>query len=178
MSVSTFAVVLVGHGGLPSDFPEGLVSKLKRLESARRKNNLPMTEEELEIDTQIRTWPRTSKTDPYKAGLEAVAGNLKSLLGQCDLEVAYNEFCAPTLKEAVESLISKSHSDITIISTMFTPGGSHSEIEIPEEVEELNKTYPEVTINYAWPFELQHVAEFLSGHISTFRKNKELPETE
>lgn len=177
MSGDFFGVVLVGHGGLPSDFPEGLVSKLKRLESARRKNNLPVTEEEIEIDTKIRNWPRTKETDHYQAGLEAVARNFHSTLGDCDLELAYNEFCAPTIKDAVERLISKNHTDIMIISTMFTPGGSHAELEIPEEVEELNKLHPEVVIEYAWPFDLSHVAEFLAGHISTFRKNRQLTKT-
>ncbi len=169
MSELTFGVVLVGHGGVPIDCPENLVSKLKRLESVRRKNNLPISDEEMEIDRTIRNWPRTSQTDPYKAGLECVAESLQSTLGGCDLEVAYNEFCAPTIKEAVEKLISKNHTEIMIISTMFTPGGSHAELEIPEEVEELNNLHPEVKIDYAWPFDLRHVAEFLSGHISTHR---------
>ena len=48
---------------------------------------------------------------------------------------------------------------------MFTPGGSHSENEIPEEVCELNEMFPDININYAWPFDLEHIAGFLKGHL-------------
>ncbi|MDH4082915.1 MAG: hypothetical protein OEV99_13885 [Nitrospira sp.] len=39
--------------------------------------------------------------------------------------IAYNEFCAPTLEESVESLIKQGATSITVTTTMFTPGGSH-----------------------------------------------------
>ncbi|MDH5763466.1 MAG: CbiX/SirB N-terminal domain-containing protein [Nitrospinota bacterium] len=171
MSNLKYGIVLVGHGGLPSDCPDELISKLKRLESQRRKNGLPMSNEEIELDYVIRNWPRTPETDPYQAGLEAVAKSLQSRLNGARLEIAYNEFCAPTLKEAVGSLINEGFADITVISTMFTPGGSHSEIEIPEEVSELNKILPNVNVNFAWPFDLEHVGKFLSEHIELHRKD-------
>jgi len=171
MSDLKHGVVLVGHGGIPSDCPPEYISKFKRLESQRRRQNLPPSDEELEVDKIIRNWPRTAETDPYQAGLEAVSKRLQSTLNGAQLEIAYNEFCAPTLQEAVESLINKGFADITVISTMFTPGGSHSEIEIPEEVDELNKKFPDVNVDYAWPFDLEHVGKFLSEHIDLHRKN-------
>lgn len=158
-------VVLVGHGGIPSDCPPEYISTFKRLESERRARNLPISDEELAIDKVIRDWPRTKETDPYKAGLEAVAKSLEQNLYEAHLEIAYNEFCAPSLQEAVETLVNKGISEITIVSTMFTPGGSHSEIEIPEVVHELSKKYPGVNVDYAWPFDLEHIAIFLSDHI-------------
>jgi len=169
MSELKHGVVLVGHGGLPSDCPDQLISKLKRLESQRRKNNLPPSDEELEIDRVVRNWPRTRETDPYKTGLESVAESLQGSLNGIALEIAYNEFCAPTIPEAIESLVNQGISEITIITTMFTPGGSHSEIEIPEEIIELNNRFPKVSIDYAWPFNLGHVSKFLSEHIQQHR---------
>ena len=59
---------------IPKDFPGDIVSKLKRLEAQRRAAGQPMSAEELELDTKIRTWPRTPETDPYQAGLEALGG--------------------------------------------------------------------------------------------------------
>ena len=52
---------------------------------------------------------------------------------------------------------------------MFTPGGSHSEYEIPEEMAELRKKHPGVTLTYAWPFDLGKVAEMLAAHIKQFQ---------
>ncbi|MDR4495628.1 MAG: sirohydrochlorin chelatase [Nitrospirales bacterium] len=161
-------IVLVGHGGIPKNYPGDLVTKLKRLEGQRRAAGTPMSVEELELDTKIRTWPRTPETDPYQAGLEALAAHMKPLLNGALFAVAYNEFCGPTLQEAVEDLIKQGAQSITVVSTMFTPGGSHSEYEIPEEMEELRHKHPEVTLQYAWPFNLAKVSQMLMDHIDQF----------
>lgn len=161
-------VVLVGHGGIPKDCPTELVTKLKRLEAQRRAAKLPMSAEERELDDTIRRWPRTAATDPYQAGLEAVAEQLKPKLDGALFALAFNEFCAPTLEEAVETLIKKGATSITVLTTMFTPGGSHSEVEIPEIIEELKKCYPLVRLHYAWPFDLSVVAKLLQEQAARF----------
>ena len=169
MTDSTRGVVLVGHGGIPKGYPSEEVSKLKRLEAQRRAAGVPMSAEEYELDQKIRQWPRTPDTDPYQAGLERLAAHLKPLLGGAHFSTAYNEFCAPTLGEAIEQHIADGATDITVVSTMFTPGGSHSEYEIPEDMAELRKHYPDVTLSYAWPFDLGKVAAMLSEHIAECR---------
>jgi len=163
------AIVLVGHGGVPKDCPQDLVRKLKQLEAQRRAAGKPMSPEERELDQKIRRWPRTPQTDPYKEGLEALAAQLRPLLNGDRLAIAYNEFCAPTLGEAVEGLIKEGTQDITVVSSMLTAGGSHAEIEIPEEVAALKHTHPTVTIRYAWPFDKQLVAGMLATHLKKFQ---------
>lgn len=169
MANTTKAVILVGHGGIPTDYPPDLVTKLKRLEAQRRATNSSMTQEELELDTKIRTWPRTPKTDPYQAGLEKLASHMKTVLNGSLFALAYNEFCGPTLPQAVENLIAQGATHITVVSTMFTPGGSHSEREIPEELAELRIKHPTVTLTYAWPFDLSRVSKMLMEHIQQFQ---------
>ena len=143
MSDPRKGIILVGHGGIPKDYPADLVSKLKRLEAQRRAAGQPMSAEELELDTKIRTWPRTPASDPYKSGLEALGKQMQSMMVNGALfSLAYNEFCGPTLAEAVEDLIKQGARSITIVTTMFTPGGSHSEFEIPEELAELRQKHP------------------------------------
>ncbi len=168
MSDTKKGIILVGHGGIPKDYPGDLVSKLKRLEAQRRAAGQPMSAEELELDTKIRTWPRTPESDPYQAGLEALGAQMKPMVNGAFFSLAYNEFCGPTLQEAVEDLIKQGAQSITVVSTMFTPGGSHSEYEIPEEMEELRHTHPEVTLKYAWPYNLSHVSKMLMEHIAQF----------
>ena len=80
-------------------------------------------------------------------------------------------FAPPTLSEAIEQQIADGAKEITVISTMFTPGGSHSEYEIPEEMAELRQKYPYVTLTYAWPFDLDKVAEMLCEHLDQFQDN-------
>ncbi|HKE62263.1 MAG TPA: CbiX/SirB N-terminal domain-containing protein [Nitrospira sp.] len=161
-------IVLVGHGGIPKDYPAELVTKLKRLESQRRAAGTPKSIEELELDSKIRRWPRTAETDPYRLGLEAVADALRPQLDGALLAVAYNEYCAPTLEESVEQLIKKGATHITVATTMLTPGGSHSEVEIPEILEELRPRHPGIELRYAWPFDLQLVANTLAEQVRRF----------
>lgn len=168
MNAVTRGVVLVGHGGIPKDCPQELVTKLKRLESQRRAAKLPPSSEEIELDTTIRRWPRTAETDPYRSGLESVAESLRPQLNGAIFALAYNEFCAPTLEEAVEELVKKGATSIIVTTTMFTPGGSHSEVEIPEILDHLRPRYPGVELRYAWPFDLKRVAQTLAEQIQRF----------
>lgn len=165
MATQQHGVILVGHGGIPKGCPQELVTKLKRLEAQRRAAKLPPSAEELELDTKVRQWPRTAETDPYQAGLETVAARLRAQLDGALFAVAYNEFCAPTLEESVESLIQQGATHITVTTTMFTPGGSHSEVEIPEILDQLRPQYPSIELRYAWPFDLGHVANTLAAQI-------------
>ena len=168
MAVEKRGVVLVGHGGIPKDCPQDLVTRLKRLEAQRRAAKMPRSSEEIELDTKIRRWPRTSATDPYRSGLETLAAQLQFRLNGILLVVAYNEFCAPTLEEAVQELVKKGATHIVVTTTMFTPGGSHSEVEIPEILEQLRPQYSGVELRYAWPFDLQQVAHMLTEQIQRF----------
>lgn len=168
MTAAVRGVILVGHGGIPKGCPQDLVTRLKRLEGQRRAAKQPMSAEELELDTKIRQWPRTPETDPYQSGLEAVAAQLRANLGDVLFAVAYNEFCAPTLEASVEELIKKGATHITVTTTMFTPGGSHSEVEIPEILDHLRPQYPGVELRYAWPFDLQLVAKTLTEQVKRF----------
>jgi sirohydrochlorin cobaltochelatase len=168
MGTVTRGVILVGHGGVPKDCPQELVTRLKRLEAQRRAAKTPPTREERDLDMKIRRWPRTPATDPYQPGLEAVAAQLRTQLDGVLFAVAYNEFCAPTLEESVEDLIKKGATHITVTTTMFTPGGSHSEVEIPDILDRLKRQYPRVTLRYAWPFDLTMVAKMLQEQIARF----------
>jgi len=135
------------------------------LEAQRRAAKQPASPEELELDGKIRRWPRTQATDPYQSGLESVGAMLRPHLNGDLFAMAYNEFCAPTLEEAVEDLVKQGATSITVLTTMFTPGGSHSEVEIPEILDHLRPLYPDVELRYAWPFDLSLVAKMLSAQL-------------
>lgn len=160
------AIILVGHGGLPSDAPGQLVSELKGLEAARRARGEPeMGEREAELDEKIRNWPRTKESDPYKYGLESVLEELRPKLGGRKVVEAYNEFCAPSVEDAIANLVKEGATHITLLTTMFTRGGSHAEFEIPELVEYAKEQYPGIAIEYVWPFDLSRVVDFLASHV-------------
>jgi sirohydrochlorin cobaltochelatase len=171
------AVVLVGHGGVPTDLPRELVRRLKALEGMRQASGAPPSDEERALDARIRHWPRTSATDPYRAGLQALAGALRPRLAGARLEIAYNEFCAPSLPEAVDGLVADGVTTITVVPSMLTPGGSHSEIEIPAALAELRSRHPHVALHYAWPVDMELLADMLASHLET-KFTTEAPSTQ
>jgi sirohydrochlorin cobaltochelatase len=164
----TKGVVLVGHGGVPKDFPRDLVAKLKGLEGRRRATNSPPSAEESDLDAKIRHWPRTPQNDPYKVGLETLAEALRQRLNGDLFGVAYNEFCTPTLEEVVTKLVAAGAERITVIPSMLTPGGSHSELEIPETLAQLRAAHPTIDFRYAWPFDLSVIASMLAQQLQRF----------
>ena len=70
----------------------------------------------------------------------------------------------------MEELIKEGTWDITVVSSMFTAGGSHAEIEIPEIVDKLKRVHPNAAIRYAWPFDRQLVAGMLATHLKQFQR--------
>jgi sirohydrochlorin cobaltochelatase len=155
---------VIGHGGVPSDFPKDLLGELKALEARRNaKGGLWPEGREKELDDKVRRWPRTAATDPYKSGLEAVREALAARLPGRRVTEAYNEFCGPSVEEAVASLAAEGVERVTLVSTMFTRGGVHSEKEIPDLVRALRDRFPRLELVYAWPFPLDAVAGFLAA---------------
>ena len=104
-----------------------------------------------------------------KWGLESVLGELRPRLGGRRVVEAYNEFCAPSVEDAIATLVEEGADHITLLTTMFTRGGSHAEFEIPEIVEFSRKKYPGIQFHYVWPFDLDRVAEFLASHVPAAR---------
>jgi sirohydrochlorin ferrochelatase len=159
-------VLLVGHGAPALDTPPELVRRFKALEAKRRSTGTPPSAEEVEADRALRRWPRTPANDPYREGLLRLADRLRPLLGGAPLVLAFNEFCAPSVAEAFADLVAAGVGRVTVVPSMLTPGGVHSEVEIPEELEALGKRYPHVTIVYAWPFDLDAIARLLAEQVA------------
>lgn len=161
------AVILIGHGATAADTPRPLIAELKRLESermARRERTL--SPREAALDRQVREWPRTPDNDAYQAGVEEIARALAPKLDGRKLVAAYNEFCAPSVEDAIESLADEGFTRISLVSTMFTRGGRHAEREIPDIAAAAAKKHPGVTIEYAWPFDPDFLADFLAGQLA------------
>jgi len=157
-------VLLVGHGGIPKDFPAELVSELKR-EEARSAGKPAPTPRFSELDAKIRRWPRSPQNDPYQPGLEAVGRALAQALPDHRVVLAYNEFCEPSLEDAFTQAAEAGAREITVITTMYTRGGIHSETEIPDIIAALRRKHPDVEARYVWPFSLAAVADFLAAEV-------------
>lgn len=107
------------------------------------------------------------KNSPYLKGVQKIAKALSFKLKTHVVKVAYNEFCSPTILEAIEGFIDEKISQIDVITTMITPGGSHSEKDIPETLNVIRNKHPDIIINYLWPYDIDEIASFFRHHIET-----------
>jgi sirohydrochlorin cobaltochelatase len=82
------------------------------------------------------------------------------------LAVGYNEFCQPTIAEAVTQVIQQGARRVLVIPSMLTPGGVHAERDIPQALAASRRAHPGVAIEYLWPFDLQQVAALLAAHVA------------
>ena len=163
--VPRLGVALIGHGAPALDCPPQFIGELMELEWQAGHHAGDIQGRAAQLDAKIRDWPRRIDNDPYKQGLERIAAALRPLLPTDLLAVGYNEFCRPSIAEAVESLIRRGAGRILVIPTMLTPGGVHSEIDIPRALDELRRVHPAVSVEYVWPFDLGEVAGLLASHV-------------
>ena len=162
------AVILVGHGTPATDCPPELVGELMSLEwraSGDGTGTARIKQRTEELDAKIRNWPRHARNDPYKAGLERLADTLRPLLPDTPVLIAYNEFCRPAIAEAIAQAVAQGAARVLAIPTMVTPGGVHSERDIPGALADARRAHPGVAIDYVWPFDLRCVAELFAAHV-------------
>src|SRR3989338_1548571 len=126
------AVVLIGHGAPATDCPPQLIGELMALEWRGTQSGGDHQHQAVgragELNAKIRGWPRHEGNDPYKAGLEGLAAALKSLIPTDLFAIGYNEFCRPTIAEAIAGVIGQGATRVVVLPTMMTPGGVHSEL--------------------------------------------------
>ncbi|MHB1118804.1 MAG: sirohydrochlorin chelatase [Bellilinea sp.] len=64
----------------------------------------------------------------------------------------FNEFCGPSLSDAVRTTAAKGTQRVVVVTPMVT-GGDHAEIKIPAEINQLQGEFPQVEMIYTWPFD-------------------------
>ncbi len=165
------AIVLAMHGIPPLDFPRGEMMELfslhHRLEQVSGRDREILQKRHDELEEKMRRWPRTPENDSYYYASLEIAKRMENILRERVL-VGFNEFCAPTIEEAIEDAVSYSPHKIVILTPMMTRGGEHSEKDIPRAIERVRKKHPHLEMVYAWPFETSEVAAFLAGHVRRF----------
>ncbi len=165
------AVVLAMHGSPPLDYPRNELAEFfalhARFEHAPTPGRSPAYERFLELEEKIRRWPRTSGNDPFCSGSERLAAELRKASGR-EVILGYNEFCAPTLDEALSQGVEEGRDRVVVVTPMMTPGGEHSERDIPAAIARARKRHPGTEFVYAWPFPPSDVAAFLALELTKF----------
>ncbi|HSW56786.1 MAG TPA: CbiX/SirB N-terminal domain-containing protein [Dehalococcoidales bacterium] len=164
-------VVLAMHGIPPNDFPRKELAEFFRLHYIVESMSGPISQEIQSqyavLHKKMRDWPRNNQNDPFQAASNELAASLNKQSGY-EVLVGYNEFCSPSLDEALRIAAQKEAERILVTTPMMTRGGEHSEKDIPSKIQEFQTSHPQIEVVYAWPFDPEKVAGFLSAHISQF----------
>lgn len=159
------------HGMPPHDFPREELAEFFKLQSTietgKGDDQKSLQGRYAFLDNKIRNWLRNEQNDPFHAASLDLASHLSEESGR-EVVVGYNEFCAPTVDEALQSAADKNANKIIVVTPMMTRGGKHAEKDIPSAIGKFRKLHPEIETIYAWPFDTAEVARFLSDHISPF----------
>jgi len=162
-------IVLAMHGAPPLDFPKqelaeffGLYARIGHEDGAAQ-GAAGLRYKELEA--RVRTWPRTSRNDPFYAGSLDLAEHLRQASG-LEVILGFNEFCAPTLDEALDRAAARSGEKIIVVTPMMTRGGEHSAVDIPKTIRRARDRHPMIQFIYAWPFATKDIARFLASQVS------------
>ncbi len=163
-------IVLAMHGVPPADFPRPELEEFfaihARLEHADTTDRHGL-ERYRELETRLRSWPRTEENDPYHAASLKLGRALSSAAG-CDVFVGFNEFCAPGLDETLDRAVASGAGSVLVVTPMMTQGGEHSERDIPLAIGRARERHPGCRIVYAWPFPVADAAKFLAEQVRQF----------
>lgn len=161
-------IVLAMHGAPPNDVSPREVIELvglhHGLEHAPAFVRAWLRSRYRKLDARMRARPRSAQNDPFWAGSQELAEHLQAATG-APVIVGYNEFCAPTLDEALDQAAAQADT-VMVITPMMTRGGEHSEIEIPDAVRRAQERHPTVSFKYVWPLEVAAVARFLAEQMA------------
>ena len=160
--------MLAMHGAPPRDVPRvqvvlsvGLHMALEHASGPIRSMIEPY---HTRLDSKIRTWPRTAENDPFHAASQALAERLSQETGY-ETIVGFNEFCAPSLDQALDEAVEQGGEKVWVVTPMMTRGGEHAEEDIPAILQRARERHQAVEFSYAWPFETAEVARFLAAQI-------------
>lgn len=161
-------ILLAMHGAPPLDYPKQELAEFlglrARIAHAFGAQPAPLVHRYQELEGRIRRWPRSARNDPFFAGSQELAVHLRRASGR-KVVLGFNEFCSPSLDEALDQAAGQGAEKIIVVTPMMTRGGEHSEQDIPEALERARKRHPNEKIIYVWPFPAQNIAEFLNSQI-------------
>jgi sirohydrochlorin ferrochelatase len=164
-------VVLAMHGGIPKDFPKEELKLFRELHKKGDSGNQQAHDQAHQLEVKLRNWPRTKDNDPFYWGALQIKNAMENMLPYPVL-LSFNEVSAPSIEDAIAKAVSELNpKTILVITPMLTPGGRHSEKDIPAAIERAKKKVgvKKTIIEYVWPIPVEETAQFLIEQIKAYQ---------
>lgn len=160
------AIVIIGHGAPPLDFPRKELNEYFVLNSKKERKNFSKEDEKKlkKIEKKIRNWKRTKRNDPYWEGLHELSDIMEKESG-FKVFTGFDEFCSPDVVECISNAVKCGYKKIFVLSSMLIKGGSHSEKNILKKVKTAKSLFPHIDIHYAWPIPIKKIARFFIENV-------------
>jgi len=133
-------IIMVQHGDFPFDFKE------------KNKEMFNFIKQMLEEISQKTRKIARDPEDPYKSDMQMIKNSIRKCGGFKHLEIAYMEFISPTIRQAVDKIASEGIKKIVLVNS---PGifmrSSHTLLDIPPLVDEIQSEHPDLELIYAPP---------------------------
>lgn len=134
-----WGVLLIAHGDVP-------------LEYLQNSKKMEMTEKHIDKwSDMVRDWPRNQENDPLYFDTLELEKHIKERVNY-EIEISNLEFSSPTLQDAVDKLVGRGVNKIYFLGgTGFMDRSSHTLVDIPEALDKLKKSNPDVEMEYIYP---------------------------
>ncbi|MGC8942887.1 MAG: hypothetical protein ACP5KX_02115 [Caldisericia bacterium] len=111
-------IIVIGEGGIPTDFPKNELIKFLNLKS-KIECGINLQEEENiifeELSSKIKKWKRNFRNDEYYHSLVDLQ-NLIFIKSKIKTEIAFLDYCEPDLFKVLINLIENGYEKIILIS--------------------------------------------------------------
>ncbi|MEZ4703786.1 MAG: CbiX/SirB N-terminal domain-containing protein [Bdellovibrionota bacterium] len=186
------AIVLAQHGQPATDVPAPLLGEYFGLMGhfhygAPLSGQENMSSEQIadlenrfhDVETQIVEWCRNPMNDKFWLHSYYLAEGIQNNLGYPVL-VGFNEFCNPTLEDALLKAASQTTDRVIMVTPMLTPGGGHPEHDLPKVVgkvqDQLVAQESSVEITYIWPRSDDEISTWIDHATDLVVKQLQRPE--
>jgi sirohydrochlorin cobaltochelatase len=167
---SKSVIVLAMHGEPATDFPRDELEEYFSLQGRWARGTLKselLCNRCREIEDQICRWPRTAFNDPLFSGAKELAAWLEMASGR-EVILGFNEFCFPSLEDALNVAAEKSKK-VIVITPWLIRGEDYAERDIPAAVQAARENHPLTLFVYVWPFESRSIADFLAAQVALLK---------
>lgn len=108
-----------------------------------------------------------SRDARWRMPFEVLISSLKEEIGQEKIDLAYMEFCSPSLEQVIESSYKDGVRSIKILP-LFMAGGAHLNDDVPKILESIAGTYDSLEITMLRPIgEHQEIIKALKSIVTS-----------
>lgn len=157
-----FCLIIIGEGGIPSDFPKGELYEFLNLKS-KIFSCLNLNDSERkrfeELKIKIKNWQRNFRNDEYYHSLIDLT-NFITLKYKIKTFFSFLDYCEPDFINSIENAINLNYKKIYILSTKFI-NKKEEVLKIQDEINFIKMKYKDINITNLTNLNFDDISKFI-----------------